>query len=75
MTRVAIGNVLVREIVFRERRGLDYESEYTTRSREVQLRIQLRYEMQFRNEPCQIVTIFRSQVALWSLPTSIGLEI
>jgi len=44
---LVLGNALGREIVFREHRGLDIEIGYTTRGREVQLRLQLRYEMQF----------------------------
>ena len=56
-SQVALGNALVREIVFREHRGLDYESEYTAQGRKVQLRLQLRYEIQFRNEPCLTVTL------------------
>ncbi len=52
MTRVVLGNVLVREILFRKRRGIDSTSEFTAQNREVQLRLQLRYEIQFRNEPC-----------------------
>ncbi len=47
MTRVALG----REILFRERYGQNVESAHPARGREVQLRLHLRYEMQFRNEP------------------------
>jgi len=67
MTRVALGNALVSQIVFREHRGLDSESEYAARGREVQLRVQLRYEIQFRNEPsggknfCVCTLTFRMQ--------------
>jgi len=38
-------------IIFRERQSMDDELAYLSRRSEVQLRLQLRYEIQCRNEP------------------------
>jgi len=52
MTRVVLGIARVRKMVFREHCGSDARLAYAAQGSEVQLRLQLRYEMQFRNEPC-----------------------